>query len=103
MSLYTRKIVRARKAHECYICGKDILPGSRYVRHAGISDFGDGFYTSADHLGCNDLYSLLNRIDSDRYPYDACENWTDGWLMEAAWDVMDHGIGIVESVLEEAV
>lgn len=40
----------ARKPHRCYLCGRQIEAGTRYVRRAGVTS--DGFFASAMHEGC---------------------------------------------------
>lgn len=48
------KVVRARKPHRCYLCGKSIEKGEKYLRRSGVEE-GEGFLTAKMHPTCERL------------------------------------------------
>ena len=47
----SNKTGRARKAHQCRVCGEMINPGEECQIYKGVED-GVGFYSIHFHLGC---------------------------------------------------
>jgi hypothetical protein len=43
----------ARKAHRCYLCGREIAVGERHVRRTGVGE--DGLWTGRMHEECEAL------------------------------------------------
>lgn len=66
-TVYTMKVVAARKAHRCTECGEDIAPGVRYERVTGLWD---GRWST--HQTCLSCVEIRNHFE--------CEGWLFGQL-----------------------
>lgn len=67
-------IVRARKQHECTVCGRDIHPGQRYARQAGT--FEGEFYANKV---CRTCYLAEDRANDG----EECFYYSDGETRDA--------------------
>lgn len=51
MQIMTNEQRKARKSYKCWLCGKEILPGSEHMYTTWVND--GHFYNSRTHLHCD--------------------------------------------------
>lgn len=78
--VYSSKIVKARKEHRCYECGRTIKAGERYESAFGVSD-GD---TYQPHT-CGDCVDIRQFIQNNI----PCFCWAHGNLFEDCFNVIE--------------
>lgn len=97
----------ARKQHECEECGRQIMPGERYDRHAGVWE--GNFFTNMACGHCARLRRMVDDLDayynevyygglgdwvSETYPETTAGDFTsDLWLARAVRDFRRHWQG----------
>lgn len=63
--LGSREGVKARKRHQCCLCGEAILPGDFYDSRQGVNS--DGWWTMHMHPECHTHEQIRGTVDPDWY------------------------------------
>lgn len=69
---------KARKRHQCQLCGNDILPGCEYVHEAG--KYEGRFYEFHRHIHCDAMLDAYNGNYNQEYEYTVDEVTSTLWL-----------------------
>lgn len=70
------KLVVARKPHRCYLCGKAIEKGEKYLRRTGILE-GEKFATAKMHPPCEEQTEDWDEGDWETFSPGDLDNWQD--------------------------
>ena len=70
------KIVTARKPHRCYLCGKPIAKGEKYLRRSGIEE-GEGHRNAKMHPDCEEQTHDWEIDDWETFSPGDLDNWLD--------------------------
>ena len=72
---YSAKTLTAKKPHKCSVCYKEIEPGQKYIKKAGVHD-GD-FWSGAECLECQPIITEFCSSDygDDGYCPEYMEEW----------------------------
>jgi len=81
------KTVKARKAHECSECEREIRPGETYERFKGLIDGRWSLYTTCEH--CQAARSWLEKVCGgwlfQGVLIELEEHWDADWSYRSVW------------------
>ena len=77
MEIYTEVVYKAKKAHKCHLCCKEIQVGEKYSRESGKWE--GEFFDRCSHLHCSEIIrTFCSENRENEYDID----WIIDWLSD---------------------
>lgn len=70
------RVLKARKLHQCYLCGKQIAKDEKYIRRSGIHE-GYGYRTAKMHTACEEQTHDWDIDDWETFSPGDLANWVE--------------------------